>query len=80
MPGSGRSMPVDRAQNLADLTQALQQVLMALDVPRVQVVGHSMGAAVSILLADAAPSRVSGWRWSPCHSSPVGSNIRSTAR
>ena len=58
LPGSGRSMPVSRALNLADLTQALQQLLMALDVPRVQLVGHSMGAAVSILLADAAPARV----------------------
>ncbi len=58
LPGTGRSQPVQSAQNMFDQVASLNYILDALALDRVQVVGHSMGAAMALLLADRAPSRV----------------------
>lgn len=58
LPGTGRSRPVQRMQRMADQVATLVSVLEELQLERVQVVGHSMGGAMALLLADALPSRV----------------------
>ncbi|MCB0062977.1 MAG: alpha/beta hydrolase [Caldilineaceae bacterium] len=58
LPGTGRSLPVQRAQRMADQVATLVSILDELQIDRVQVVGHSMGGAMALLLADALPDRV----------------------
>jgi pimeloyl-ACP methyl ester carboxylesterase len=58
LPGTGRSLPVRRAQRMADQVATLVSILDELQLERVQVVGHSMGGAMALLLADATPARV----------------------
>lgn len=58
LPGTGRSRPVRPAQNMFDQVASLKYVLDAFEVSKVQVVGHSMGAAMAMLLADLLPERV----------------------
>mgnify|MGYP005841352933 CR=1 FL=1 len=57
LPGAGRSLPLTRPLNLFDQVDALRDVLDALALPRVQVVAHSMGAAITMLLAAREPER-----------------------
>lgn len=56
--GTGRSQPVKKAQNMFDQVDSLIGILNELDLKQVQVVGHSMGSAMSLLLADAQPRRI----------------------
>jgi pimeloyl-ACP methyl ester carboxylesterase len=58
LPGTGRSQPVKRAQNMYDQVRALRDLLDYLKLDRVQVVGHSMGSAMALLLAEAQPERI----------------------
>lgn len=58
LPGTGRSQPVRYAQNMFDQVQNLADLLDELALDRVQVVGHSMGSAMAVLLADKCPQRV----------------------
>jgi pimeloyl-ACP methyl ester carboxylesterase len=58
LPGTGRSQPVSIARRMHDQVDALRDVLDSLDYERVQVIGHSMGGAMALLLADAEPERV----------------------
>jgi pimeloyl-ACP methyl ester carboxylesterase len=58
LPGTGRSQPVRRAQNMYDQVGALIDLLDAERLDRVQIVGHSMGSAMALLLADSQPERV----------------------
>lgn len=58
LPGTGRSQPVCKTQRLADQVETLIDLLDELEVERVQVVGHSMGGAMALLLAAAQPQRV----------------------
>lgn len=58
LPGTGRSQPVTRPQNMFDQVDALVDVIDALEIDRVQIIGHSMGGAMSLLLADARPEPV----------------------
>jgi pimeloyl-ACP methyl ester carboxylesterase len=51
LPGVGRSLPVLRGRTIFDQVAALEALLLRLGVRRVQVVGHSMGGAIAILLA-----------------------------
>lgn len=57
LPGHGASPP-RAATTVADLAQAMGQVCDALSVARVHLVGHSLGGAVALALATAAPGRV----------------------
>lgn len=58
LPGTGRSQPVSSAQNMFDQVQSLVYLLDRMALDNVQVVGHSMGSAMALLLADAQPERV----------------------
>jgi pimeloyl-ACP methyl ester carboxylesterase len=58
LPGTGRSQPVAKAQNMYDQTATLVHVLDELGVERALVIGHSMGGAMGLLLADSQPERV----------------------
>ncbi|WP_245593570.1 alpha/beta fold hydrolase [Azospirillum halopraeferens] len=58
LPGHGQSTPDVGDGRVAGFAPWLEQVLDALDVPRVHVVGHSMGGAVALALARTAPGRV----------------------
>jgi pimeloyl-ACP methyl ester carboxylesterase len=58
LPGTGRSMPVDPPQTLFDQIETLGYILDRLEIDRVQVVGHSMGGAMALLLTDARPDQV----------------------
>ncbi|MEO0598219.1 MAG: alpha/beta hydrolase [Chloroflexota bacterium] len=59
LPGTGRSQPVANAQDMYDQVEALVFMLDALNLKRVQLVGHSMGGAMSLLLSADHPERVS---------------------
>ncbi len=58
LPGTGRSQPVNTAQNLFDQVNTLLYLLDTLSLDQVQVVGHSMGSAMALLVSDAQPDRV----------------------
>lgn len=59
LPGTGRSQPVKGAQTMFDQVDTLADMLDLLDLNQVQVVGHSMGGAMGLLLAGKEPERVS---------------------
>lgn len=58
LPGTGRSQPVARAQNMFDQVATLEAMLDAFDLDHLDVIGHSMGGAMALLLTDARPNRV----------------------
>ena len=58
LPGTGRSLPVRTPQTMFDQVATLVDLLDILELKRVQVVGHSMGGAMALLLADARPTQV----------------------
>lgn len=58
LPGVGRSLPVRRAFDMEMHLAALEALLTHLHVPRVQLVGHSMGGGIAILLAARQPELV----------------------
>jgi pimeloyl-ACP methyl ester carboxylesterase len=58
LPGTGRSQPVRATRNMYDQVETLASVLDELDIERVQLVGHSMGGAMSVLLGAAQPGRI----------------------
>lgn len=51
LPGTGRSQPVRTPHDMYDQVETLAFLLDALELDRVQIVGHSMGGAMSVLLA-----------------------------
>lgn len=57
-PGYGCSDPVEGQPTVADYAQATLEVLDALGVGPVTVVGHHTGAVIAVELAAAAPDRV----------------------
>ena len=58
LPGTGRSQPLRQRQDLFDQVATLAAILDEFAIDRVQVVGHSMGGAMALLLADAMPERI----------------------
>lgn len=58
LPGTGRSQPVNTARNMFDQVDTLADILDAFELDQVQLVGHSMGGAMSVLLAARHPERV----------------------
>lgn len=58
LPGTGRSLPVSPAQNIYDQVDTLAALLDELEIEQVQVVGHSMGGAMALLLTDARPDQI----------------------
>ncbi|WP_210650228.1 alpha/beta fold hydrolase [Nocardioides sp. SYSU D00065] len=59
LPGHGRSPAQGRTMSVAESARVLEGVIDELQVGPVVLVGHSMGAAVSMLTAASAPSSVS---------------------
>lgn len=59
LPGHGQAPPPGE-QDVAAYAGALLGLLDALGIPRVVVAGHSMGGAIALTLALAAPERVAG--------------------
>jgi pimeloyl-ACP methyl ester carboxylesterase len=57
MLGHGRSVLPPEAPNLADYAEQLLRLLDALNLPAAHIVGHSMGALVSLAFALAHPER-----------------------
>lgn len=58
LPGSGGTVPAG-PPTIASLTQHVLGLLSALDIPRVDVVGHDLGGLIGVALALEHPSRVS---------------------
>lgn len=58
LPGTGRSQPVTTAQNMFAQVRHLAGLLDHFELNEVQVVGHSMGGAMGILLAKKRPQQV----------------------
>lgn len=58
LPGTGRSLPVSPPQNMFDQVNTLKQIVETLNLEKVQIVGHSMGAAMTLLLNELIPDRV----------------------
>lgn len=57
LPCHGRS-PIRRIKRFADLVQELRHVFDSIDAERCHLVGHSLGAAVALALADTRPQRI----------------------
>lgn len=60
LPGHGSSVADVGDGRVESFIPWLERVLDALDLPRVHVVGHSMGGRVALLMAERAPARVAG--------------------
>src|SRR3954468_14006242 len=60
LPGYGNSAAWGHALGIASLAWALREVLDALELERVVLVGNSMGGPVSLEVARSAPERVAG--------------------
>ena len=60
LPGHGQSGKTLATGDLAELGAAVLGLLDHLDIPRAVLVGHSMGGAVALHLAQVAPQRVAG--------------------
>jgi len=58
LPGTGRSQPVKSARDMFDQVDVLVDILNILELDRVQIVGHSMGGAMSVLLAEKHPDPI----------------------
>ena len=58
LPGYGRSERPDRVLDIPALAEALMAVMDALEIDRAVLVGNSMGCAISLEVAHAAPERV----------------------
>lgn len=58
LPGHGESTLDVGGGSLDELAAAVRELLDELGVVRAHLVGHSMGAAVSLVLADLEPARV----------------------
>ncbi|KAB7744676.1 alpha/beta fold hydrolase [Nostocoides sp. F2B08] len=58
LPGYGRSERPDRVLDISALAEALTAVLDALEIEKAVLVGNSMGCAISLEVAHAAPERV----------------------
>ena len=60
LPGHGQSQRRDGAANLDGYRDTLRALCDALSLPRVVVIGHSLGAGLALSLAMADPGRVAG--------------------
>ncbi|MCB0117233.1 MAG: alpha/beta hydrolase, partial [Caldilineaceae bacterium] len=58
LPGTGRSMPVRSPQNFYEQVSTLTFLVDELGLDNIYLIGHSMGSAMSILLADTRPDAV----------------------
>lgn len=76
LPGWGASAAPAEPLDVAAAAEVLLDVVDALDLRTVDVVGHSMGAVIGMHLAATAPDRV----WSVALVSPTGASAIAAAR
>lgn len=50
--GTGRSQPIAQPQNMYDQVDSLADLLNALKIEKIQIIGHSMGSAMALLLNE----------------------------
>lgn len=58
LPAHGASEPTVASGKVADIAAAVLDLFSALDIEKAHLVGHSLGGAVALAIADAAPERV----------------------
>lgn len=58
LPAHGASEPTVASGEVADIAQAVLELFAALDIEKAHLVGHSLGGAVALAIASAAPQRV----------------------
>ncbi len=58
LPGHGASLAYPDAESPRKIAQAIGADMVARDLPRVHLIGHSMGGAVAVLTALAVPERI----------------------
>lgn len=58
LPGTGRSQPMTKIHNMFDQVNVLIDIMHTLDIDRVQVVGHSMGGAMALVLDSCYPEHI----------------------
>lgn len=58
LPGTGRSKPVNGTQDMFDQVDTLIHLLDSLQLKQIQLVGHSMGGAMAVLIAAKQPERI----------------------
>lgn len=58
LPGTGRSQPITKTQDMFDQVDVLIHLLDSLQLKKVQLVGHSMGGAMAVLLSAKQPQRI----------------------
>jgi len=84
LPGYGRSKGWGHVLGISSLAWALLEILDALDLPRVTLVGNSMGGPVCLEVAHSSPERVAGIVLaSPAggmHNQPLGRALGQLAR
>ena len=61
LPGCGYSSPPRGAHSIAGFASALWSLLEQLEVPRINIVGFSMGGAVALEMALQRPTLVPRW-------------------
>lgn len=58
LPAHGDSEPTVQSGKVADIAAAVLDLFAALDIEKAHLVGHSLGGAVALAIAAAAPERV----------------------
>lgn len=58
LPGTGRSQPIKSTRDMYQQVDTLAYLLDELELERLQIIGHSMGGAMSVLLSADYPERV----------------------
>lgn len=56
--GTGRSMPIERTHTMQDQVATLAYLLDQFELDSVQIVSHSMGGAMALLLAELVPQKI----------------------
>ncbi len=58
LPAHGDSEPTVASGKVADIAAAMLELFGALDIEKAHLIGHSLGGAVALAIAQAAPERV----------------------
>jgi pimeloyl-ACP methyl ester carboxylesterase len=75
VPGYGTSAPLTQPHTLANYADAVEALRVALDLGRIHLIGHSLGASIALLHASAHPASLH----SLCLINPVSTASNMTA-